>query len=88
MNKLLTLALTLAALLVAVPPGLAGACKVSTSKATYQHDDMYVVVDTCLGCLGSIWIYEESNRIDGLQRSDPTRDDTCRGQIPADGVIL
>lgn len=34
------------------------------------------------------WIYEEANGIDGLQRGDEIRDDTCHGMIRADTIIF
>ncbi len=37
---------------------------------------------------GSWWVYEESNGIPGLQRSDEERDDTCHGMIRADTIIF
>jgi hypothetical protein len=36
------------------------------------------------GCLFSVWIYQESNGIDGLQRGDEMKDDTCGGEIEMD----
>lgn len=35
-------------------------------------------------CFLSIWIYEESNGIEGLQRGDVMVDNTCGGMIEAD----
>lgn len=35
----------------------------------------------------SIWVYEESNGINGLQRKDEMKDDTC-GMIPGDTIIF
>lgn len=37
---------------------------------------------------GSIWIYEETNGIDGLQRDDDIIDDTCGGMIAGDTLSL
>jgi hypothetical protein len=61
---------------------------VGSSFATtlYAHED-------CFGnriCSGifSLWIYEESNDIPGLQRGDEIIDDTCGGVIPADTIIF
>jgi hypothetical protein len=31
-----------------------------------------------------LWIYQESNGHDGLQRQDPNWDNTCNGVIPGD----
>lgn len=36
----------------------------------------------------SIWVYEESNGIPGLQREDEVVDDTCHGQIRGDTIIF
>lgn len=38
-------------------------------------------------CIFSYWVYQESNAIDGLQRNDDVKDDTCRGQIESDTII-
>ena len=35
-------------------------------------------------CLFSIWLYQESNGIPGLQRGDEVVDNTCHGMIEAD----
>lgn len=35
----------------------------------------------------SVWVYEEANGIEGLQRSDEVWDDTCHGAIPADAPV-
>lgn len=49
----------------------------------------YVDNDLCQldGCALSIWFYEESNGIPGLQRSDEVKDDTCGGAIEGDTII-
>lgn len=44
--------------------------------------------DVCYGsALMYSWIYQESNGIYGLQRSDDMVDDTCGGLIPADTIV-
>lgn len=43
--------------------------------------------DGSRSCLFSIWIYYESNGIDGLQRGDSVVDDTCHGMIEADHFV-
>lgn len=49
----------------------------------------YVDNDLCQpGCMFSIWVYQESNGIEGLQRGDPVRNDTCHGTIRADSIVL
>lgn len=39
-------------------------------------------------CLFSIWTYEESNGIEGLQRGDEVHDDTCGGTIESDTLAF
>ena len=59
------------------PVANAEACS-NTDPNAKQYDTpfgtYYVVVDDCpnveTGCLFSVWIYEESNNIPGLQRGD------------------
>lgn len=36
----------------------------------------------------TIWVYEETNGIEGLQRNDEVVDNTCNGRIPADTYSL
>ena len=36
----------------------------------------------------SIYVYAESNGIDGLQRGDEVVDNTCHGMIPADEIYF
>ena len=55
----------------------------------------YVDRDACEGdgCVDSIWIYEETNALENLQRRDPAdardpQDDTCHGMIRPDSVVL
>lgn len=49
---------------------------------------LYVDNDLCqLDCVASVWIYQESNGIDGLQRNDAGADDTCGGVIAADTLL-
>ncbi|HUR69148.1 MAG TPA: hypothetical protein VM370_07860 [Candidatus Thermoplasmatota archaeon] len=87
MNKVLTALLTLAALGAA--SASAAGCAPTTSHPELENDGMYVDNDACtLDCILSIWVYEESNGMPGLQRDDSGRDDTCGGQIEADTNIL
>lgn len=90
MNKLVTILLTLAALSVALPAGLAAHCtKIHTSEALIERDGYYVAIDRCLGdCVLSAWVYEESNGIVGLQRLDDQVDDTCHGRIEPDTIVM
>lgn len=49
----------------------------------------YVDNDICnIGCTFSVWIYEETNAIAGLQRGDEFVDDTCHGSIESDSIIF
>lgn len=82
MNKLATIVLTIAAISIALPAGLADPCKVSTSKSTLEHGKYYLVAG-----LTSIWVYEESNGMKGLQRGDVLKDDTCQGQVKSDDLV-
>ena len=90
MNKFFTTLLTLAALSVALPAGLADHCEgFSTSVPEAEAAPYYVDNDLCQpGCAFSIWVYEETNGIAGLQRGDEVVDDTCHGSIEADTIIL
>jgi len=91
MNKFFTTLLTLAALAVALPAGLADHCS-SYNTSTAEFDAIppyYVDNDLCQpGCIYSIWVYEETNGIEGLQRGDEFVDDTCHGLIEADTIIF
>jgi len=62
----------------------ADGCVPTTSLASVEAADHYVVADACAGCLVSVWVYQESNGLPGLQRGDHVVDDTCGGQIEAD----
>lgn len=91
--------LALALALVAVPAA-AEECVPTTSDPEFDSADLggtgvglpahgpryYVDNDPCQPqCLFSTWAYEESNGIDGLQRGDEVKDDTCGGMIESDG---
>lgn len=39
-------------------------------------------------CMFSLWVYQETNGIDGLQRGDSVVNDTCHGTIPADSIVV
>lgn len=39
-------------------------------------------------CMNVIWVYQEANGIDGLQRQDEIVDNTCNGQIPGDTIVF
>lgn len=90
MNKFFTTLLTLAALSIAVPAGMADHCETwTTSEPEVTQAPYYVDNDLCqIECLFSIWVYEETNNIPGLQRADEFHDDTCHGQIEGDTIIV
>lgn len=66
-------------------------CIPSTSDPEVAVAGQYVDNDFCQfeddPCLFSIWHYQESNDIDGLQRGDEVVDNTCGGLIDADTII-
>jgi hypothetical protein len=93
LNKFFTTVLTLASLAIALP-AYAGGCEITTSAPeltipeTAAGPAHYVDNDACQpGCGFSIWIYEESNGMDGLQRGDEVVDDTC-GLIDSDTILV
>ena len=89
MNKFFTTLLTLAALAVAMPAGADHCVTYSTSSPEVDAGGYYVDNDVCQpGCIFSIWIYQESNGISGLQRGDSVVDDTCHGMIESDVDIF
>lgn len=51
-------------------------------------DRVYADHDDCGTCLVPVWIYQESNGLDGLQRLDGNVDDTCHGRVPSDTLIF
>lgn len=90
MNRLTTILLTITALSIAIPAGLAAPCQPTTSEALLETPDgHYVVGDVCIGsCLFPARLYEEANGLDGLQRRDMVVDDTCFGIIQPDKLLL
>lgn len=94
------LLLSAALALALAAPAFAGACVMTTTQADLDTDPLglgvgpryYVDNDDCTFtglCIFSIWIYKESNGIDGLQRQDEVVDDTCGGTAgPGDSVIF
>jgi len=88
MNKFFTALLTVAALAIAVPVS-AQDCEPSNADAEVDLGGLYVDNDPCQPeCLFSIWVYQETNGIEGLQRGDEVEDNTCGGQIESDTIIL
>lgn len=84
------------ALAVLTIPAAAEGCVPTTSRPEVDTGPtpagrFYVDNDPCHLCLLSIWIYQESNGMDGLQRWDNVWDDTCggieRGGIEGDELI-
>lgn len=63
-------------------------CVPTTSAPEIDVAGFYVDNDLCQPCMWSIWVYQESNGIEGLQRGDEVVDDTCGGQIPADTIVF
>lgn len=41
-----------------------------------------------LECWGSVWVYQESNGVAGLQRADENANDTCHGMIQGDTLVF
>lgn len=87
--------LTLVAALVLIPSSaLAEGCSNTDPNAT-EYDTaagtFYVTNDGCpdlaRGCLFSLWIYEESNDIPGLQRADEV-EPPAPGACPADTDVF
>lgn len=53
-----------------------------------SFEGYYVDADMCApSCVVSVWVYEESNGIEGIQRDDPGRSDICEGIVPDSLVI-
>lgn len=80
----------LSILLLAIPASAYEGCEPTTSEAdiglsTRVAGEWYVENSPCQpDCASYLRLYEETNGIEGLQRSDETVDDTCGGAIPAD----
>lgn len=61
----------------------------STSPAEVDGFGFYVAIDICQICdWTTVWVYQESNLLDGLQRGDEIVDDTCHGVIPSDRIVF
>ncbi len=82
----LFLALTVALVVALSGTGNASHCTTwSTSDPEVEAFGFYVDNDLCQPqCIFSIWSYEETNGIPGLQRGDEVRDDTCHWMIESD----
>lgn len=76
-------------LLTAPLPAVAAHCTTwETASPEIDATLYYVDIDYCNPCMETFWVYEESNGIDGLQRSDEIVDTTCHGMIAPDTVIF
>lgn len=74
-------------LILSIPSTLAE-CP-SVESPTAEVSGVYVELDQCQPtCLISLWIYQESNGIPGLQRADAIRDDTCGGILQPDVLLI
>lgn len=74
--------------LLTLTPVIAQECTPTTSDPEVDVGGVYYIDnDWCQPtCMFSIWIYEEANGIEGLQRGDEVKDDTCNGQIESDAT--
>lgn len=76
--------------------GAASGCEPTTASPEVSADipvaGTFYVDKDCPSIGGSecisVWIYQESNGILGLQRNDDVHDNTCGGQIDHDTVVL
>ena len=89
-----TILILLATVALALPVG-AEHCTTYTTSDTEVDTGVaegvpryYVNNGPCHMCIFSIWVYEESNAINGLQRGDEIIDDTCHGMIRSDTIIF
>lgn len=86
--KLLTLGAVLLAFSLTFTAS-AGGCTPGKSEPTLAVGAYYVVNDVCQpSCAFAVWIYEETNGIQGLQRHDAGKDDTCGGFIEPDSMVI
>jgi hypothetical protein len=70
-----------------------GPASAVTGARHYVADDCFLSWCTLFGLTGvivsgTLWVYEESNGVDGLQRGDEVVDDTCGGRFPGDTIIF
>lgn len=95
--------LLLALASVGVAPALAEHCEGYTTSEPYlvcgdvcagsaaAAGGHYVFVeggDCPSGCIYSLWVYEESNGLAGLQRGDEMHDDTCHESVAPDRIAF
>lgn len=91
MTLALVLTLTLALPATAAPCYTTSAADVDTGDLAEER--LYVAIDNCIpvvGCAFSIWVYQETNGIDGLQRRDEVRSDVgaCGDGTEPDTVVF
>lgn len=83
------LLIVLAAVLgIAMPIGAEHCTTYTSAQPEVDAAGYYVDNDPCFGCIFSIWIYQESNGIPGLQRGDEVYDDTCHGMVSPDTIVM
>lgn len=71
--------------LVLVAPVRAETCIPNGPTPEVVAQGYYLDNDVCQPeCAASVWLYQESNGIDGLQRQDHVVDGTCGGLIEPD----
>jgi hypothetical protein len=100
MNKMYTVILTIAAIALMVPSNAIATCDMAlaTPELTVPDasgqagGDVYVDNDFCQldGCSFSLWVYQETNGVAGLQRGDEVENDvdTCTDGTVADTDIF
>ncbi|HUR67654.1 MAG TPA: hypothetical protein VM370_00280 [Candidatus Thermoplasmatota archaeon] len=75
-------------LAIIASPAAYADCEPTTSQPEIDAFGFYVDNDSCFDCFITIWIYQESNLIPGLQRGDELHDDTCGGMIASDRIVF
>lgn len=83
-----TVAPIMLVMVLAVPAGAEHCVTYSTSRAHFEQPPYYVTNNFCLlDCIGTFYLYEESNGLPGLQRADEWVDDTCHYQWEPDVLL-
>lgn len=71
-----------------LPLGAAEECVPIGAAPDVAFSGFYLEQDACPpGCAASVWIYQESNGMAGLQRSDAVADHTCGGALAPDTLV-
>lgn len=85
MNKLVAILVAFAALGILVPASAKPAAKCEAESDAIAIGERYVAVD-----LTGVYVYEEANGQDGLQRGGPQdpKQDTCQGLIDPDRLVI